>query len=217
MKKYSLFFLFFFYSLTVSIGNTIVEVRVLTTTVLKTFIFSPLSGSYLLYGDGVLITECTPADIYQLSINGDSVRLKTFEKTIGNFAKIKMLAKSPVAAFKIKSVAPRGKVHSFNDDLEVSLSNRKNQLLLINRVNLEDYIAGVVQSEAGKGCNLEYYKLQSILCRTYLLANLNRHYLDGYGVCNDVHCQAYLNRSTEGIIVKAVQDTKGLGKQSLFL
>ena len=44
---------------------------------------------------------------------------------------------------------------------------------------------------------MEYYTLQSILCRTYLLANINRHVLDGYQVCDDVHCQAYLSKSKQ--------------------
>jgi stage II sporulation protein D len=34
--------------------------------------------------------------------------------------------------------------------------------------------------------------------------------MEGYEVCDDVHCQAYLSRSNEEIIVKSVVDTKGL-------
>jgi stage II sporulation protein D len=123
---------------------------------------------------------------------------------------VKFYAKEPSCAFKIKAVIPESKLRAYDDDLEVTLSADKKQFVLINKVDLEEYIAGVVESESGTKTSLEYYKLQSILCRTYLLANLNRHILDGYQVCDDVHCQAYLSKTKETEIAQAVMATKGL-------
>jgi stage II sporulation protein D len=189
----------------------IVSVRILTSRVINTFIFSPLSGSYKLVGDGRIVSDSADGSgIFQMSIVGDSILLKTFERTIGKFASIKIYGKDPGSAFKIKAVIPESKVRTYDDDIEVSLSPDKKQFLLVNRVDLEKYIAGVVESESGTKTSLEYYKLQAILCRTYLLANLNRHILDGYQVCDDVHCQAYLSKSKEEDIRIAVMDTKGL-------
>jgi stage II sporulation protein D len=82
--------------------------------------------------------------------------------------------------------------------------------LIINTVDIEKYIAGVVESESGTGSASEYYKLQSILCRTYLLAHLNRHVLEGFEVCDDVHCQAYLNEARSEAIKNAIFATRGL-------
>jgi|ERR1017187_1227389 stage II sporulation protein D len=210
MRKNIIGILLLFIILTQSANASIVNVRIFTTTIINTFIFSPLGGSYYVYGDGVLLADCDPSGIFQMSVEGDSIRLKTFENNIGKFANIKMIAKESVSAFKIKSVIPKSKVRTYDDDLEITLTSDKSQFLLINKVDLEDYIAGVVQSEAGKNVGLEYYKLQAILCRTYLLAHLNRHIMEGYEMCDDVHCQAYLSRTSEDIIVKAVLDTKGL-------
>jgi stage II sporulation protein D len=137
--------------------------------------------------------------------------LKTFEKTIGKFLSLQFLSYDQnSSAFKIKSVIPADKVRMYDGHLEVSIGADKKQLLLINKVDLEQYIAGVVESESGKKSSLEYYKLQSILCRTYLLAHLNRHVLEGFEVCDDVHCQAYLNRTQDETVLKAVAYTKGL-------
>ena len=216
MKKHSLliFLLLLFF---VSPSNAkfqstanLVSVRILTTKIINTFIFSPVGCTYSVYGDGVLLEDCDPSGIFQMSIEKDFIRLKTFEKNIGKFSVIKMVAKEPFAAFKIKSVIPQGKVRTYNDNLEVMLAADGSQFLLINKVDLENYIAGAVESEGGKGSNLEYYKIQAILCRTYLLAHLNRHFLEGYEVCDDVHCQAYTNRATEENIIKAVLDTRGI-------
>lgn len=188
----------------------VVSVRIFTSKVVNTFIFSPLSGSYKIVGDGFVLADLVdPSGIYQMSIIGDSILLKTFEKTIGKFSSIKIYSKES-AAFKIKSVIPDSKVRIYEDDLEVMLTADKKQFLLINKVDLEKYISGVVESESGTKTNIEYYKLQAILCRTYLLANINRHVLEGFQVCDDVHCQAYLSKNKTEDITKAVYDTKGL-------
>ena len=210
MKKNILFLFILFFIFVHRANATTVSVRIFTTKIITTFIFSPLGCSYSVFGDGLLLVDCDPSGIFQMSIEGDSIRLKTFEKDLGKFSSINMIAKDAYSAFKVKSVVPLSKVRTYDDDLKIVLSQDKKQFLLINKVDLENYIAGVVQSEAGKGNSLEYYKLQSILCRTYLLTHVNHHIQEGFQVCDDVHCQAYSNRVTEEDIVKAVSATKGL-------
>ncbi len=192
-------------------ATTTVSVRILTTKVVTSFIVSPLMGSYKIYGNDKEISDTDTFGIFQMSIDGDSILLKTFERTLGKYTSIKFIANdSSDAAFKIKSVIPDTKVRTYDDNLEIVLSIDKKQFTLINKVASEKYIAGVVESEAGKGSSLEYYKLQAILCRTYLLAHLNRHVMEGFHVCDDVHCQAYASRTLELDMLKAVLATKGL-------
>lgn len=200
----------FLLAFTASVNASTINVRILTTKVIQSFIFSPITGTYDVYGDGVLLLNSDTPGIFQLSIDGDSVILKTFEKTVGKYGSLKMVSKVPNGAFKIKSVMPEGKVRTYEDDVTVTLTADKKQFLLVNKIDIEKYIAGVVESESGTRTSLEYYKLQSILCRTYLLAHINRHVLEGYQVCDDVHCQAYLSRTTDTDIQKAVNETKGL-------
>jgi stage II sporulation protein D len=81
-------------------------------------------------------------------------------------------------------------------------------LLAINEVDTDIYLAGVVQSEAGLNGNIEYFKTQTLLARTYLYMNIKRHTLDGYQVCDRTHCQAYNGRSELEIINQAVHATE---------
>lgn len=208
MKKYTLSF--FFFACFLSVSATTLNVRILTTKVIQSFIFSPINGTYDVYGDGVLLLNSDTPGIFQLTIEKDSIILKTFERTIGKYASLKMIAKLPDGAFKIKSVLPEGKVRTYEDDVMIGLTTDKKQFLLINRIDIEKYIGGVVESESGTRTSLEYYKLQSILVRTYLLAHINRHIAEGFQVCDDVHCQAYLSRTTDADVQKGVNDTKGL-------
>lgn len=193
-----------------SINAAIISVRILSTKVIQSFIFSPITGTYDVYGDGKLLTNSDAPGIFQLTIEGDSIVLKTFEKTIGKYASLNMLSKQSDGAFKIKSVLPEGKVRTYEDNVAVGLTADKKQFLLINKVDVEKYIGGVVESESGKQTSLEYYKLQSILCRTYLLAHITRHVAEGFQVCDDVHCQAYLSRTIDEVVKKGVYATKGL-------
>lgn len=209
MKKICYRIVFVFIFLANSLYSSSINVRILTTKVITSFIFSPISGSYNVYGDGILLTDSDASGIFQMMIDGDSIVLKTFEKTIGKYASLKMSSKEPDGVFKIKSVIPESKVRTYEEDLVVGLTADKKQFLLINKVEIEKYIAGVVESESGTRTSLEYYKLQSILCRTYLLAHINRHVLEGFQVCDDVHCQAYLSRTLDTDIQKAVYETRG--------
>lgn len=209
MKKKQVLFSIFILSIC-SVYATTVNVRILSTKVIHSFIFSPLKGNYLLYGDGVMLTETDASGIFQMTIEKDSIVLKTFEKTIGKYSSIRMQAKEQDASFKIKSVIPESKVRSYDNNLTVEIAADKKQFQLINRVDSEKYIAGVVESESGTKTSLEYYKLQAILCRTYLLAHINRHIAEGFQICDDVHCQAYLNKHKEDDIWKAVIETRGM-------
>lgn len=208
MKKYNFILLLLIVSSLVNAAS--INVRILTTKVIKSFIFSPIIGNYDVYGDGILLTNSDIPGIFQMTIENDSIILKTFEKTIGKYASLKMISKQADGAFKIKSVLPEGKVRTYEDNLSVELTSDKNQFLLINKVEIEKYIAGVVESESGTRTSLEYYKLQSILCRTYLLAHITRHTPEGFQVCDDVHCQAYLSRTSVADVRKGVSETKGL-------
>ncbi len=209
IKKYILIILFCCFAVT-NITAHIVSVRILTTKVISSFIFSPLSGMYNVYGDGKLIESCDASAIYQMSLDNDSILLKTFEKNIGKYKSIKFYGTETDPSFKLRAVIPETKIRTYDGNLEAGISQDKKQLLLINKVELESYIAGVVESESGTKATSEYYKCQAILCRTYLLSHFNRHIAESFEVCDDVHCQAYLNRSRDIDIIKAVHETKGI-------
>lgn len=81
------------------------------------------------------------------------------------------------------------KEHKYQDHLIIKA--RGNNLVLVNEVQLDKYVAGVVEAEAGSKHTHEYYKVQSIISRTYALSNLDRHAAHGYNLCDQVHCQVY--------------------------
>jgi stage II sporulation protein D len=83
-------------------------------------------------------------------------------------------------------------------------------ILFINNSDIEKYISGVVMAEGGSGKNLEYFKTQAIIARTYMYRSFGKHMSDKYNVCDNTHCQAFNGMSTDPLLNIAAMDTKGL-------
>lgn len=87
-------------------------------------------------------------------------------------------------------------------------------LTVINVVNLEDYVMGVVASEMSYSWPLEALKAQAVCARTYaarLIKNSSYYSYGGYDLTGDTYCQAYSGTSRLGdAVVQAVNGTAGL-------
>jgi len=62
---------------------------------------------------------------------------------------------------------------------------------LVNNVDIETYLRGVVPFEIGPGAPPTTIQAQAILARTYALRNLRRFTIDNYQLCADTQCQVY--------------------------
>lgn len=83
-------------------------------------------------------------------------------------------------------------------------------LVFIDISDVEKYISGVVMAEGGNGKNLEYFKTQAIIARTYMYKYFDKHLTDRYNVCDNTHCQAYNGLSSDTLLNKASRETKDL-------
>lgn len=83
-------------------------------------------------------------------------------------------------------------------------------LVLINRCDIEKYIAGVVKAEGGSGKSIEYFKSQAVIARTYMFKYIEKHITDGYNVCDNTHCQAFNGLSSDSVLNIAALETKGI-------
>jgi peptidoglycan hydrolase-like amidase len=90
--------------------------------------------------------------------------------------------------------------------------NNRGQLNVINELNLEDYLAGVVPAEMGPKIfdELEALKAQAVAARTYAARNMGQFANEGYDICPGPACQAYLGFSGEDkLSTQAVKETAG--------
>lgn len=77
---------------------------------------------------------------------------------------------------------------------------------VINVVGLEAYVKGVVGREIGSQAPAESQKAQSVIVRTYAIANGGKHKKDGFDVCAREHCQVYGGMAAERPTINAAVD-----------
>ncbi|HAN03679.1 MAG TPA: hypothetical protein DCW72_02415 [Elusimicrobia bacterium] len=84
---------------------------------------------------------------------------------------------------------------------------------VVNVVENELYLLGVVPSEVAPQWPFESLKAQAVIARTQVLIRRARggiHKKDGYHLCDGQHCQAYKGKSIEAnTTTRAVVDTEG--------
>ena len=87
------------------------------------------------------------------------------------------------------------------------------RLTVVNVVNLEDYLCGVVPNELSPEAfpQIEALKAQAVAARTYALAHLGDYSSKGYDVCATPACQVYRGQGSEHPLTdRAVEETRGV-------
>lgn len=91
------------------------------------------------------------------------------------------------------------------------IQNKDGKLTVINNVDIEDYIKGVLPSEMPSGWETEALKAQAIAARSFALANLGKRAKYGYDLNDTTEDQVYGGASSETSKTnQIVDDTKGL-------
>lgn len=176
---------------------------------LRSVLISPVFGQYKLIGDNIKTINLSANSIVYLTLINHKIQVKNTSGIIGHFSHIELKGIKSFNTIRIKADRPKLRAREYEDNLVLDVVNDK--IRMINTVNLENYIAGVVESEGGSKAGKEYYKTQAILCRTYALENYHKHEQHGFNLCDDVHCQAYKSRAKRSdLIVEATSVTKGL-------
>ncbi len=99
----------------------------------------------------------------------------------------------------------RGKVEIF--------PNAQGRLTVVNTLDLESYLRGVVPKEMGawEFPSLEALKAQAVAARTYAVANRGKRASDGFDMSDTVADQVYGGRDGEQTLTdRAIQETQGL-------
>ena len=85
----------------------------------------------------------------------------------------------------------------YRGKLEIVHDKKRNTLLPINIVNIEEYLMGVMSSEMPSAFPMNALRAQAVLARTYALKHLGKHKAYGYDLCDTQNCQVYGGVSAE--------------------
>ncbi len=133
---------------------------------------------------------------------------------------------APVKYLKGNSVEIKGKVlslpvkiqgkapvawgsHPYRGSLE--LRQASSGISVINVIDVETYLRGVLKMEANPEWPQEVLKAQAVVARTYAVSHKGRHGAEGFDICALPHCQVYRGINAEDPRCdKAIQATKGM-------
>lgn len=195
-------------ALSVSAQFNQVQVAVLRDQPITSAMVMSVRGSLQVMADGRTVGEVPSTDGLRVERTADGLTARTLDHTWTARARLTIRPRQADGGVRLRTLAPKGTERVYPGVLDVRRENGR--LVFINEVPLEAYVAGVVQSEAGRDRPAEYYKLQAVTCRTYALANLRKHLPEGFQLCDQVHCQVYHGRATVPEIPVAVEATRGM-------
>ena len=172
---------------------------------LQTLLITPVSGRYL------IVTEdgnfsLSPNQIIYVSRTGDSVMVRDMASHYGTWKRVSIVGQTDKDVIRVNSITPSSPARIYDDNLGFYVDF--NRLMAINIVDVDKYIAGVVDAESGPNADIEFYKAQALLARTYALGHIDKHKDEGFNLCDQVHCQVYKGKSVRNPdILTATQET----------
>lgn len=93
----------------------------------------------------------------------------------------------------------------------IQLIKKDSGLLVVNHIELEDYIKGILYHEASHYWPQDALKAQAIVCRTYAVYQMQENKLKDYDVTSDIYSQVYGGRTSERYRTnRVVQETQGI-------
>jgi stage II sporulation protein D len=186
-----------------------VRVSIFNRYSVSALVISPDTGGFHVVADGRFIFTLGENEPLYVSMKGDRLFLGGISGSPGIFETVSVYSTEPGNSFSIRLLQPAREKVSYHGDLELSV--RYERISIINEVDENLYLAGVVEAEAGTGARGMFYRAQAVICRTYMYGNIHRHSAEGFDLCDEVHCQVYHGRLTDNsTILEAVKMTGGL-------
>lgn len=185
-----------------------VKIRLFSNQVPESVVFSVTEGKYELTGtngEAFVLTKAEPVIIAWFS-GKLAVKVRNAEGFICDSVLFTSKTGDNSFSLRINGALPVRQFYSGDLKCTPDLGS----IILINTCEFETYIAGVVRAEGGSGKNIEYFKSQAVIARTYMYKYLDKHLTDGYNVCDNTHCQAFNGLSTDTIIKRAALETRNL-------
>lgn len=172
-----------------------------------------------LYSDGELsVTNSTDGQTFfpenkQISIKFNNGNIEVFSddilkiKTATGTINVKTDENSTIGIAGLKRA---GKKAVYRGRIDIVKSNRGQGFSIVNVLNLQDYLKGVVPNEMPVTFGLEALKAQCIAARNYVI-KAKEHYSPLYDVYDSVASQVYFGANTEKELSnKAVEETDGM-------
>ena len=116
---------------------------------------------------------------------------------------------APIGKAKV-TVIVNGEKYRYRGNIEISYDAHSKKLNIINIIDIEEYLYGVLKKEISPKWPEETLKAQAIAARTFAIFNINKYIEKGYNLDASTNSQAYGGLNHEELLTnKAVDATRG--------
>ncbi|WP_028309415.1 SpoIID/LytB domain-containing protein [Desulfitibacter alkalitolerans] len=188
-------------------GN--VNIRVSLSSGISIANFRVERGSYYLIdeGTGIIVGQPTQGALWSIVKKGPVLDVEVGGQSVS------IAFKGPLALIPHDQQALN--LVSFSNTIyrdNIRFINENEGVRVINELDVERYLYGVVGPEMGTSADLEALKAQAVVSRSYALASMNPR--NAFDITNNTTTQVYRGYSAETLpggnkAVKAVDDTSG--------
>ncbi len=195
-----------------------VNIRLMYGKMTDAVIVSVRKGAYDMVADGNTRMHCSAGEMIFISRKGNELNVTTRNNPGFSVSSLLFSEADTSSTFSLRIPGMKDAQAEYPGSLKCS--SDLGTIIMINNLEMEDYIAAVVQAEGGYRGEAEYFMTQAIIIRTYAYLHMDKHADDGYNLCDDVHCQVYKGICITPAIEEAVKQTAGLvvtGNDSLLI
>lgn len=155
------------------------------------------------------IAKFNPQDILEVNYDANGFDFKVNNKTIAKDLKGVYILDCPGGHLGVQNLKRNGRYALYHGVFELTPKN-EDTFFLVNTVDLESYLKGVVPNEMPVRFGLEALKAQAIAARNYVLMPRARTYKE-FDVDDSVASQVYFGANSETELSnRAVKETEGL-------
>lgn len=166
------------------------RIGVLRDYTITQIVFAYYDGSYNVYGDSIHLGTILSTEFVELKFLGaKKIEIKINAQIVDTASSVKLIANKVNGSLIYSSKTNAFKERKYKDDCEITAP--ASSLTVVNLVDMNNYLGGVVESEGGGGKSMEYYKVQALMSRTYAMKYVGKHEKEGFDLCDRTHCQAY--------------------------
>ncbi len=188
-------------------GFSQISIRIFARTRPSSLFFTAERGIFVLHDGAAGVVRISTGDVMAVSMHGKRIIYRTLSGTGGAADSITFIPATADALFSVRAPGSEEPEKTLEGTLKIKPFPGSLQILNITAV--ENCLPGVVRAEAGKFGPSDYFRAQAVVARTYIYRNIDRHELDGYNLCDDIHCQVYPGVVTDSVIVNACCATEG--------
>lgn len=155
------------------------------------------------------IVKFNPQDVLEVNYDSNGFDFKVNNKTVAKNQKGVYVLDCPGGHLGVQNLKRNGRIAFYHGVFELTPKD-ENTFFLINTLDLENYLKGVVPNEMPVRFGLEALKAQAVAARNYVLMPRDRAHKE-FDVDDSVASQVYFGANSETELSnKAVRETEGL-------